>query len=492
MDYTDILNLNTGSRSLDFHMVEAVIGNLLKTQAESEGKSLTYDGDHSSSKFYDVYAPDGIGEIEGETYIDIVTNFRNLRPIERAIKAHEYLSKNGEYTVIFLCLSKPPPKIVKEIASLYIDHGINASTWGPEKVDAFIKENEVKVNEFIKKMFSLRLASTIEKPQNKWDEERSKILGQVKLDYKSKNFSLFLGSGVSSSSGLPDWNTLLNSLFVSLLTDGDSEKKEPEIAEIVSRLRKLDGPSALTSARYIRKGFASSGSSDQKEFIDTVTSNLYGLQNKSRESKLISEIISLCRPKRGGTNIKSVITYNFDDLIEKKLEEAKLDHKSIFEESDTYDENELPLYHVHGFLPEEREKYNNLDKSTLVFSEEGYHQIYNDPYHWSNLVQLNHLRETYCLMIGLSMTDPNLRRLLEIANRSSQSIRHYTFLKRIHIDEFMQENGKSVINASENTVRKFLDRHHSLHEGILGELGVKIIWYEDYDEIPRLLSTIRS
>jgi hypothetical protein len=100
--------------------------------------------------------------------------------------------------------------------------------------------------------------------------------------------------------------------------------------------------------------------------------------------------------------------------VERDLATKGALHKSIYTESEVYDPDELPIYHVHGFLPEDDSKYNDLDKSTLVFSEEGYHHIYTDAYHWSNLVQLNSFRENNCLMIGLSMTDPNLRRLLDI------------------------------------------------------------------------------
>jgi len=126
----------------------------------------------------------------------------------------------------------------------------------------------------------------------------------------------------------------------------------------------------------------------------------------------------------------------------------------------------------------------------LVFSEEGYHQIYGEAYHWSNLIQLNSLKETACLMVGLSLTDPNLRRLLEISAKSLDKPKHFAFLKRISFEEFSKEEGKTIVKASVNTTRKFLERHHSLNEEVMRELGVNIIWYESYDEIPKILKEI--
>jgi hypothetical protein len=141
-------------------------------------------------------------------------------------------------------------------------------------------------------------------------------------------------------------------------------------------------------------------------------------------------------------------------------------------------------------LPELREKYPNIDKATLVFSEEGYHQIYREAYHWSNLIQLNCLKETACLMVGLSLTDPNLRRLLEISAKSVDKPKHFAFLKRVSYDTFSREGEKSVVRAPASVVRTFLDRHHSLNEEVMKELGVNIIWYEEYDDIPKLLGQV--
>lgn len=90
------------------------------------------------------------------------------------------------------------------------------------------------------------------------------------------------------------------------------------------------------AARYIRKGLSSSGDSEQSEFVETVTENLYRLRNKrnSIDSPLIRSITSLCMPGRMGAKVKSVITYNFDDLIERSLKNKSVIYRSIYEETD--------------------------------------------------------------------------------------------------------------------------------------------------------------
>ena len=125
------------------------------------------------------------------------------------------------------------------------------------------------------------------------------------------------------------------------------------------------------------------------------------------------------------------------------------------------------------------------------FSEEGYHLIYSDAYHWSNLVQLSNLRDNHCLMVGLSMTDPNLRRLLEIASKNTDTTRHFAFMKRITNENFNYRKNAQVINNTDAS-EAFLNSHHNLNEAIMEELGVSIIWYTDYDEIPEILNEIRK
>lgn len=293
---------------------------------------------------------------------------------------------------------------------------------------------------------------------------------------------------------MPNWDNLLNSLFVAYLSqefDEDNAIDSADIKELVGRFNKVSESSALMGARYLRKGLAGS-SAETNTFVDAITRSLYELRNKKFDidSRLFRAIAATCMPRRTGARVRSVVNYNFDDLLEKQLAKAGVSHRSVYTETEVYDPDELPVYHVHGFLPEDRSSYSSLEKSTLVFSEEGYHHIYTNAYHWSNLVQLNCLRENNCLMIGLSMTDPNLRRLMDISARSLEQNKHFAFMKRLAIDEFCYDitnmEKKAAIKNLEGA-KKFLDTHHALNEDLMMELGVTVIWYEKYDEIPQIL-----
>lgn len=484
-----------------YYSFETFILHLLKHHLQQQGKTLLIKTD----QFYpgDAVAPEGFDEYEGPTLFDIKFNLGKISPkawIERLL--HGLLKTQPEipFTNLIIVSAKPIPQKIRETAPSdigWFSPNCRIHFWGPEEVNKIVNQNRAKANEVVKNLFALRLEAAVSNPTHDWKNERSKIVEKLKDSYDRGQFSLFLGAGVSSSAGMPDWNTLLNSLFVAYLTrefDGDSAISDSDIAELVGRLNRVSEPSALMAARYLRRGLVRNGE-EAKEFVTAITKSLYDLRNKKydTDSRLLQAISATCMPRRTGAKVRSVVTYNFDDLLEKQLNQKNILYRCVYTEGEVYDPDELPIYHVHGFLPENRKKYNWLEKSTLVFSEEGYHHIYTNAYHWSNLVQLNCLRENNCLMIGLSMTDPNLRRLLDISARSLEHSKHYAFMKRLTKDSFCYDSPQSQLKpavANVEGAKKFLDRHHVLNEQLMKELGVTIIWYENYDDIPEILEQL--
>ncbi|MET7036903.1 SIR2 family protein [Elizabethkingia miricola] len=503
MNIEDIfLKFNSGS-SRDYYSFETFILNLLKFHVENQGKKFTLI--ESQRGVGDAYAEDGFDNFKGRTLIDIkyslyrshsvISNDNNFQKIV-------YFEKPKSFSnLLIINFQTVPSKTIAKITDelKIINPALKISIWGPNEIIKLANKHKIKATEIGNNLFSLRLENAVTKEAGDWKKERDEKIDILKECYDRGQFSMFLGAGVSSSAGMPDWNTLLSSLFVSYLTKEFNQQaniSDEDIKQIVERLNTVDEPSALMAARYLRKGLAKQ-TSEIKDFTKAITENLYKLRDttKKLDSDLITAISSLCMPRRTGAKVKTVITYNFDDLIERQLADKSLRHHSIYTENEAFDPDELPIYHVHGFLPEDTERYEGLEKSTLVFSEEGYHQIYTDAYHWSNLVQLANLRENNCLMIGLSMTDPNLRRLLDISARNIDTPRHYAFMRRLTIDKFAYSTKDGVRTQHVNNVtgaEEFLNRHHKLNEEIMKELGVSIIWFTEFEEIPVILDKINS
>lgn len=497
----EILSKFTGNSPRNYYSFETFILNLLKYHLNSLDKPFAISD--NPRILGDAVAEDGFDEIEGKTIIEIKLNLDRIPPrmfVEQFIGRFYRKEIISDFKNILIVNGQPisertRDRILSEFSIL--SPPVKIILWGPDELNKIVSKHRKEANRIANNLFSLRLENVVTKEIGNWENEREERIELLIEAYKKRQFSTFLGAGVSSSAGMPDWNTLLNSLFVSYLTNEFSNAEtvsDDDIKQIVHRLNDVDEPSALMAARYLRKGLTKESLGDEL-FINTITDNLYKFRdtNKNISSVLIQSISNLCIPRQTGARVKAVVTYNFDDLLERELEAKSIRHHSIYTENELSDPDELPIYHVHGFLPEDKTKYTSLEKSTLVFSEEGYHQIYSDSYHWSNLIQLYNLRENNCLMIGLSMTDPNLRRLLDISARNLEQTRHFAFMRRLTIEDFCysKHEEKQIIENLKGA-EQFLNRHHKLNEELMKELSVTIIWFTKFEEIPMILDRVNN
>lgn len=323
--------------------------------------------------------------------------------------------------------------------------------------------------------------------QNDWKKEREKLINKLNEAHKKDDLTLLVGAGVSASAGLPDWNSLLSQLLINLITKNlpsDIEVNPTETLILANSLQQLNS-SPLLEARYVNSGLGDN-------FEKNIATVLYRDISDDTTSELIKSIANMCIPPRGSLGVRAIINYNFDDLIEKELHKMGLKYRPIYRDVDIPEKEELGIFHVHGFLPRETSAYDGISESLLVFSEKNYHTLMQDPYFWSNLIQLNFFRENTCLLIGLSGTDPNLRRLLEIAKRKTKFAKHYILLRRTPNDFFSANFQKENLSNNQNLVNAINSIHHNLHERSFEELGLNVIWYEDYEELPQLLSQINE
>ena len=480
----NIINkINNANKSRSGFYFELLIQNLLKLHFSKQGKNFITDFQIGKIRL-DGYIETGIDIYDGPIGFEIkYVHHMNYEMMSSMLKRFtELLHTSPIKYIIIICPSPPIGIRYKGITN----ESPKIIFWDNKKIEELIEENADAIESIVNSLFKLDIENEIRKSSDDWKKSRLDILNEIKKAYKKGNISLLLGAGVSCSAGFPNWGTLLNSLYANFVNKvfNNDVVSDDTLQSITKKFIEINNSSTLAAARYLKAGL--SQKDNDVHFITAVKKALYDSPRKP--SPLMDAIINLCTPKRSGAKIKSVITYNFDDLVEEYLDKVKLEYKTIYKDEEQHDSDELPIYHVHGFIPG-RESFDR--EASLVFSEEAYHKVYSEPYHWSNLVQLATLRENNCLMIGLSLSDPNLRRLLEIAaQKQSKNCRHYAFIQRLSNDSLIDDS--SCVKINEASVNKILQTHHIIQEKMMESLGTRVIWFEDYSEIPVLLDEIRK
>lgn len=276
--------------------------------------------------------------------------------------------------------------------------------------------------------------------------------------------TLVCGAGASVEAGIPAWGDLLVRLLGSMMERISEDYSLNLGSKAAGEFQRRNGGSSLILGKYLKNNLGN-------DFESEVRDALY--VTEPTRSQLIESIVQLSRPQRDGRPLDSIITFNFDGLIEENLSANTIPNKPIFSEAINHDSNEIPVYHVHGYLPRTGQIPPDTD---LVFSEDAYHTQFIDPFSWSNLIQLNKLTQNTCLFVGISLTDPNMRRLLDVAWRKNpdKTLTHY-IVKRLP-----KFSDGDVLDE----VSKLLEEQDA------NALGLNVVWVDEFAELPIFLQEI--
>lgn len=373
-------------------------------------------------------------------------------------------------------------------------------------------------------------------------------LNILRQAYKKKNITLYLGAGTSVANGLPGWEKLVLAMYFAAISREKLKGWRPfpnylfAIAEW--HLNNKHEPLEIT-ARRLHKYYS------ENEFVRYLHQTLYaGFLERDGETpkplfiselrnanKTLDSVAKLCERSTESRGVKAVITYNYDNLLEIVLD--KFPNIPVYKTVARLPKK-LPIYHVHGYVP--FLGGGGSKTKEIVFTEDQYHLSARDAYAWPNLVQVQALSGSVGLMIGLSLTDRNLRRLLDAIVSAPIRSKNYVLLQRtkkekpkvagldaIHkkAKEYYGKFEQSGIKG-EGVPEQVLFRHpgvkseyplkHSDRLGIKGEatyrreirgiieqvklldreektyvleaLGVTPIWYDKHTEIPSMLANI--
>jgi len=338
----------------------------------------------------------------------------------------------------------------------------------------------------------LERTDSYDTPQANLDD----IIANLTQAYRLGTLTLVLGAGVSLEYGIPDWNTLLQQLQFGAVNEEPSGENGVSLARLYARLFPV---SPLIAARQLAiKQFPGI---EPLAMEEAVRKAVYE-NHKDVKSLLVEQICQLCASPGHSEPLEAVITYNYDDVIESHLDALPLTvpYRSIYSEGVVPGKRELPIYHVHGFLP----RLGDLSADNqITLSESSYHQQYDGGFSWSNLIQIEKFRSSNCLFVGLSLADPNMRRLLDLARRLSgggeQQQRHWC-IRRAHSTKNISRSLEAMVSdehpgveagADIDVLARSLQRMVKNNEtDDLRSFGIEPIWVDEYSDIPGLLEKV--
>lgn len=175
---------------------------------------------------------------------------------------------------------------------------------------------------------------------------------------------------------------------------------------------------------------------------------------------------------------RRICTYNFDDLIEEALAVQGIPFRSLTP-GDSLDANftGTTVYHPHGCLTASMTA-DECANTRIVLSEQDYHGLYGNPYSWANLVQLSLLLSHTCLFVGVSLTDPSIRRLLDTCVAIPVAHMHYAIML----------SPVTGLKGEANEAAKDLQLARNAE---VRSLGVQSILINAFDEVERIFQRIR-
>jgi hypothetical protein len=358
-------------------------------------------------------------------------------------------------------------------------------------------------------------------------DRNQEALDNLRDAYINGNLSLYLGAGVSVGSGLPTWDKLVLAMYFSALSKKSQKPWQlyPSYLFAISEwhLERAHEPLEIT-ARKIKRYYTDNDDFTQHlwetlyaGFLDAFSSGDVSINPSSicEGNHTLKAIAGICRnsihEKKG---IKTVISYNYDSLLETALGDYPF---QAISKSGPLQSGKLPIYHVHGYVPLNVAELTDCD---IVFTEDQYHQSAKDAYSWANLVQIKSLSSSTGLMIGLSLSDRNMRRLLDAVSQMPIETHNYALLKEpawkepneaelkqisekalLYSQRFETSgikpgsiNAGIVNNAWQDQVNSIIDEVRNVdveqQTRILEELGIHPIWYRDHDEISQILNAI--
>ena len=337
--------------------------------------------------------------------------------------------------------------------------------------------------------------------------------------WRSRRLVLFLGAGVSFDYGIPGWYDLVLALLFRQAGSAARLKRYlPHYRRALTDwLVDTFDYDPVVLARVIRNDIrrrsrraGGDPAAAQQRFLDMVRQQLYAGMRRPKGPTTLAAVADLVEATNETSGLAAVVTFNFDDLLERELVRRAgrltVDPQPVWEARRIAD-GVFPILHPHGFLP----RGDAAGSTEIVFTEEDYHQLTRTVFHWALTEIVAYLRHYHVVFVGLSMSDPNLRRLVDASYVGGDIPCHWQVQRSHRIPDSALEQAVDEIQRRAQSYRRELDetfvkgqfevgkalratlRQADTYDRELFEsMGVKTIWLSEYADLPPLLAAIKG
>ena len=307
--------------------------------------------------------------------------------------------------------------------------------------------------------------------------ELNVFVDEIAASLQAGRLTLVVGAGLSYGSGFPTWPDLLSNLAKLLVP--------PKELDAFNLLAVYDSP--LISARFLKSRLAVPHALHsfvhEALYVESVD---YTRANPTLD--FVTSVVALAA--RTGAEL-DIITYNFDDLLEHAISvlSPPIEFQVVSLEEHYHARSySIRILHVHGLL-ERSGPRPVLPPPFLILAEDEFHELMNNPHAWQNQAQTAAFAHRDCLFVGMSMTDPNLRRVLDFSARhTTASERRRWILARRY------EAGDQLVDASTKMNSATADALNQIKADIFRSLDAKPIYLKGFSAYQNLaaLVSVRS
>jgi len=142
----------------------------------------------------------------------------------------------------------------------------------------------------------------------------------------------------------------------------------------------------------------------------------------------------------------------------------------------------VPFVFCHGLLPIPGTRNHSLSSvDKLVFSEAAYLQLANTSFSWQSASFLHAAGENSIVFVGVSLTDPNMRRWL-------------SWVHATRVAELTEAGAAAPTSTVHYWIAKTppLETTERWTESLVSHLGIRLIWVKDYADIAPTLELMIS